>query len=162
MYAPNALEPRLYFSYRQFFVYDSGIKAPGCLWTPAHFAQGFARRESNVSFGTILESGHADVRCYHGPFRHDGVYERVIAVPFHVLSGKAAIDGPDEVGVGRAIELRSGHYRIVAAQRVVDAGEEVIDLFIEEVAQPLGRSTVILADDLLSPPEHLVETAEIA
>jgi hypothetical protein len=33
----------------------------GCAWTAEHTAQGFARRQSTVNFGTLLEFGYADV-----------------------------------------------------------------------------------------------------
>jgi hypothetical protein len=156
------LPPRLYFSYGQFLVYDCGVKAPGSLWTDAHSAQGFARRESTVSFGTLLEFGHADVFYCRGAFRHDGAHERVIAVPFSVFTGKIMVDGPEEVGIARTFGLPLGNYRIVAAQRLVGGGEELVELFAEKLDDALGESRVIIADDLLNPPVRLVETAEIA
>jgi hypothetical protein len=156
------LQPRLYFSYRQFLVYDFSVKAPGCLWTEAHSVQGFARRESVVSFGTLLEFGYADVSYRRGPFQPHEAYERVIAVPLTVSTGKVIVDGPEEINIGRGFELPVGDYQIVAAQRVVGDGEELIDLFVETVDEPLRSSKVIVADALLNPPVHLVETAEIA
>jgi hypothetical protein len=63
------LKPRLYYSYSQFLVYDFSVKTPGCLWTPAHSAPGFARRESAVSFSTLLEFGYADISYRRGPFQ---------------------------------------------------------------------------------------------
>ena len=61
------LKPRLYFSYSQFMVYDRE-HIPGCIWTDGHVAQGFARKESVVCFGTLLEYGHADVSATVGAY----------------------------------------------------------------------------------------------
>jgi len=162
MSAKTLLQPRLYFSYRQFFVYDFSVDTPGSIWTDAHSAQGFARRESAVSFGTLLEFGYADVSYRRDPFQPYEAYERVIAVPFVVSTGRVVVDGPEEINIGRLFELPPGNYQIVAAQRVVGDEEELIDLFVEKVDEPLRNSKVIVADALLNPPVHLVETAEIA
>ncbi|MEI8376840.1 MAG: competence protein ComJ [Planctomycetota bacterium] len=162
MYAQSLLQPRLYFSYSQFFVYDSVVKAPGCLWTDAHSAQGFARRESVISFGTLLEFGFADVYFHRGPFQPREAYERVIAVPFVIFTGKVMVDGPEEIKIGRAIELPVGNYQIVAAQRVVGDDEELIDLFVDKLEEPLWSSKIIVADAMLNPAFQLVESAEVA
>jgi hypothetical protein len=162
MDAQSLLQPRLYFSYSQFLVYDSAVKAPGCLWTDAHSAQGFARRDSAVSFGTLLEFGFADVSLRRGPFQPSETYERVIAVPFVVSTGRVIVDGPEEIKIGRAIELPVGNYQIVAAQRVLGDDEELIDLFVDKLEEPLRNSKIIVADAMLNPSAQLVETAEVA
>ncbi|MCZ7667023.1 MAG: competence protein ComJ [Chloroflexi bacterium] len=127
-----------------------------------HSAQGFARRESTVSFGTLLEYGYADVFCHRGPFQSDKAYERVIAVPFLVCTGKLMVDGPEEINVGRTLELPVGNYRVVCAQRVVDDETELIEIFFEKVDEPLRKSEVIIADAILDPCVELLETAEVA
>jgi hypothetical protein len=86
----------------------------------------------------------------------------VIAVPFLVTTGKVLIDGPEEISVGRALELPTSNYRLVAAQRVVNDEEGRIDLFFEKLGEPIGNSKVIVADPLLDPPVHLVETVDVA
>jgi len=83
-------------------------------------------------------------------------------VPFAVFSGKVVIDGPEEIGVERIVELPVGNYRLVAAQRAAAGQEEVIGLFVEKVDTALGKSAVVIADALLSPPAELIETAEVA
>src|SRR5713101_4365790 len=94
------LTPRLYFSYSQFFVRDPSIGIPSNPWTEKHSAQGFARTgESTVYFASLLEYGYADVVCELGPFVPDESYERVIAVPFTVVTGKVIVDGPEERNV---------------------------------------------------------------
>src|SRR6185295_10740927 len=92
---PSSL-PRLYFSYNQFMVYDQSVQLPGCDWTDDHFAQGFARRESVVNFNALLEFGYADVEISFEPYQPKQEDERVIAVPFHVMSGKVVVEGPEE------------------------------------------------------------------
>src|SRR5437867_205072 len=115
MSARASLSPRLYFSYGQFLVYDQGVPAPGCLWTHGHTAQGFARRGSTVCFRTLLEYGYADVTYELGPFPRDSSYDRVIAVPFLVTTGRVVVDGPEERDVGRIVPLPIGDYRLTAA-----------------------------------------------
>jgi hypothetical protein len=156
------LSPKLYFSYGQFHVYDSSVKAPGCIWCAEHFAQGFARRESTVCFRTLLEYGFADVYCKDIAFLQTGKYERAIGVPFLVTSGRVIIDGPEEINIERELCIPVGNYRIVAAQCIVGEDEESVDLFFEFLHEPLSKSEIIVSDLGLSPPLHLLETANAA
>ena len=158
------LTPDLYFSYSQFFVYDATIQMPACEWTKTHSDQGFARREGTVAFGTLLEYGTAIVRiaaCHYEPSED---YDRVIEVPFSVVSGKVIIDGPEETETGRErnFMLAPGNYRLVAAQRVTGDENLAIDLFFELLTKPLERSAVLVADAALNPPTALLETAAVA
>ena len=50
----------------------------------------------------------------------------------------------------------------MAAQRVVDEGEEVIELYFELLDESALRSKVLVADEELDPPQELLEDAEIA
>jgi hypothetical protein len=156
------LFPRLYFSYGQFFVHDSTVTAPGCVWTDSHSAQGFARRESVICFGTLLEFGYADLSYSLSSYEPKETYERVIAVPVTFVTGRVVIDGPEEIGVERGFEVRPGNYQVVAAQRVVGVDREVIDLFVEAVCSTVGKSRIIVSDGQLDPPSELVETADVA
>jgi|ERR1039458_2679254 hypothetical protein len=156
------LQPDMHFSYSQFFVYDKSVVTPGCEWTKAHSDQGFARRDSSVAVGTLLEYGTAKVVVVMCPYKPQEEYERVIAVPFLVCSGKVVVDGPEEADIGRTFALPSGNYRLVAAQQKLGDKEEVIHLFCESVMKPLEQSEVILADEALSPPTPLIETARVA
>jgi hypothetical protein len=158
----TALSRRLYFSYSQFVVYDQSVELPGCAWTDAHSAQGFARRESTVCFNTPLQFGYADVTVRRSAYEPREEYERVIVVPFLVTSGKVIVDGPEESDVERSFALRPGNYRLVAAQRVTGDEEEAIDLFFELLTKPLERSAVLVAGQALNPPSPLIETAGIA
>lgn len=158
----TALSPRLYFSYSQFMVYDQSEQLPGCDWTEEHTAQGFARRESTVCFGTLLEFGNSDIVVTVGQYRPELQYERVITVPFRSASGRVTVEGPEEMDVERDFELPSGDYRLTAAQTVIGDDEERIDLFFEPVTTPLKHSIIVIADEMLTPPESLIETAEIA
>jgi hypothetical protein len=158
----TALSPRLYFSYSQFMVYDQSEKLPGCDWTEEHTAQGFARRESTVCFGTPLEFGHADVSVTVGAYQPQTEYERVIFVPFRSASGKVTVEGPEDMDVDRAFDMPRGDYKLTAAQAIISDDEERIDLFFEPVSEPLKQSSIIGADEVLNPPEPLIETAGIA
>jgi hypothetical protein len=149
-------------------VFDGSVKLPGCAWTAEHSAQGFARRESAVNFGTLLEFGFADVAVMQGAYRPTEEYERVIEVPFRVTSGRVIVGGPEEMEDERMIELPPGDYRLTATQRVTaeegeeEDGEEAIDLFFELLPQPLERSSVLVADEALSVPNRFLETAGVA
>jgi hypothetical protein len=77
-------------------VYDKTEPAPGCIWTDTHVSQGFARRESTVGFGTILEFGDAELRVQLGQYSANKDHERVIAVPFYSPSGEVVVQGPEE------------------------------------------------------------------
>ena len=156
------LTPRLYFSYGQFLVYDQSVVAPGCLWTERHTEQGFARRKSTVCFGTLLEFGYADVNYRIGRLIASESYERVIAVPFVVVTGKVVVDGPEENDVQRLVELPPGNYRLVSAQRALADDEEVIDLFFEKVDGLCHLSEIIVADEELDGGDALLETADVA
>ena len=72
------------------------------------------------------------------------------------------MDGPDELHPGRSFALPPGDYRLVAAQYVVSDDEEEIDIFFEPLAQPLEKSVILVADDVLQPQVPLLETAEVA
>jgi len=157
-----SLSPRLYFSYSQFMVYDESVRLPGCAWTGEHSAQGFARRESTVNFGTLLEFGYADVAIAGSAYQPQKEYERVIAVPFLVTSGKVIVEGPEETETERNVRLPPGDYRLIAAQSVTGEEEESIDLSFELLAKPLEQSCVLVADKALCVPNRLVETAEVA
>ena len=150
------------FSYGQFLVFDHSVALPGCAWTEVHFRQGFARRERNVCFGTLLEFGHAELAVYLGPCESQDDYERVVEVPIEVSSGQVGIQGPEEVGSQRFVELKKGHYRLVAAQVVTDEEQEAIAIFFELLAKPITCSQVLVADDALDPPATLIESVEIA
>jgi hypothetical protein len=162
MYTKVRLSPRLYFSYSQFMVYDQRVQLPGCAWTDEHSAQGFARRDSVVNFGTPLEFGYADVFVSRNAYQPREEYKRIIAVPFLVTSGKIIVEGPEEKKPDRNVALPPGNYRLVAAQQVTADDGEVIDLFFELLTKPLERSSILLADDALNPGASLLETAGVA
>jgi len=162
MNATTVLSPSLYFSYSQFMVYDQSEQLPGCAWTEEHTAQGFARRESAVCFGTPLEFGNANVVATVGAYRPEAQYERVITVPFRSVSGRVTVEGPEEMDIDRAFDLPCGDYKLTAAQTILSDDDERIDLFFESVAPPLERSAIVIADEMLNPPAVLLETARIA
>lgn len=156
------LLPILYFSYSQFMVYDKSVQFPGCDWTAEHMLQGFARRESSVNFNTPLEFGYANIAISHEACQLRPEYQRVIAVPFRVTSGKVVVEGPEETIVERSVSLPLGNYRLVAAQYVTGHDREIIDLYFEPLSRSLEQSAILVADEALSPPTPLIETASVA
>lgn len=159
------LVPTLYFCYWQFTVYDLDVAMPVCVLEDAHFDQGFARRESVVTFRTMIQFGDADVNVVVSDYEADANYQRIVAVPFLVTSGTVVVSSPEEIDSERQFTVPPGYYRLVAAQAVisddVEDAAEVIDLFLEARDTPLERSQILVADDELSPPEVFVETAKI-
>jgi hypothetical protein len=156
------LEPTLNFSYGQFFVYDRFVRFPGCIWTERHYAQGFARRESSVCIGTLLEYGLGEIRFQLQEYSPDEAFERVIAVPFRVITGSIVVAGPEELRPQRSITVPIGNYRLVAAQRVVGDEEEALNLFFEELKVPSSISEILKSDVSLRISGELLETAETA
>lgn len=157
----DMLQPKMYFSYGQFLVFDQSVKQPGCDWTNEHYAQGFARRDSTACIRALSEFGHANVRVSSANYLATDDYARVIAVPFFVESGVVIVEGPEEVGTNRMVRLPAGCYRLVVAQSIA-VEDEVIDLFFERVPNTLNSSEIIVCDDELDPPAILIETAAVA
>jgi Competence protein J (ComJ) len=155
----TSLKPDLYFSYSQFYVHDASVLSRRLDWTKAHSNQGFARREKAVAFGALLEFGMAKIRVAIHPYEPREEYERVIAVPFKVTSGKIIVGSPNETHSARDrnFALPPGNYRLVAAQRVTGDDQAAIDLFFEPLAKPPKRSAILVADAGLHPPARLIE-----
>jgi hypothetical protein len=165
----SLLTSSLYFSYGQLLVFDASAESEaGLEWTDEHTRQGFARRDSSVSFATIAQFGNADVHVYKHRFVN-GSYARAVAVPMYLPTGAVKIIGPEEYYIDRHVVLEVGHYRLVAAQRVIltaaDPDQEDtigIDLFFEALITPIQSSSVLVADAAISPNGELVEKAEVA
>ena len=155
------LSTRIAFGYSQFLVFDKEAPA-GHQWSQGHYDQGFARTGRSVSFGTPLEFGHGAVLVHVGPYEGRDDHTRVIEVPFEVSSGEVVVGGPEEFPVKpeRVFQLPKGHYRLVAAQAVIEEDQEKIDLYFEKLAEPLATSRIISADEGMHPPTPLLETAE--
>jgi Competence protein J (ComJ) len=150
------------YSYSQLQVFDSDIDRPGFHWTEEHVEQGFARQSRNVSFATLSSYGTADVAVFVAAYEERGEYERVIAVPFELKSGKLEFGGPEESAHAHGLFLPNGHYRLVAAQTLLADDRERVDLYFEKLDLPLRRSRILVADEQLRPPATLSETAEVA
>jgi hypothetical protein len=115
-----------------------------------------------VSFGTLLEFGHGDVAVHLGPYKGKDDHERVIEVPIEVSSGEVVVGGPEEYPNKHIVKVPKGHYRLVAAQTVTGDDREAIDLYFERLTEPLGKSRIVVADDVLDPPSPLLESVETA
>lgn len=152
----------IYFSYGQFMVFDKSIKLPGCAWTEQHYQQGFARREMNVCFGTLLEFGRGDVSIHLGSYKNLADHQRAIEVPINVPSGEIVIAGPEEIEDKNVFTLSKGAYRLVAAQTVIGDDRELLDLYFEKLREPLSKSRILVGDDVLHDPNPLLESVEVA
>src|SRR4051812_11830691 len=96
------------FTHNQFLLYDVSVAVPQCEWTEDHSSQGFARRESAICIGTILQAGTAEVRVYHGPYLPQRDYQRVISNPFRSPSGRIVVCGLLEMYIAHLVQLRPG------------------------------------------------------
>jgi hypothetical protein len=153
----------LAISHWQFSVSDDADLDPGIEWTDVHSAQGFARRETVIAFGSIVQSATARLQVFLGPFVPDPAYARVQRVPLRVGSGVVSVAGPWDGRGGTKVSVTPGTYCVVAAQRFVgdeEDEEEAVDLFLEPTTEWPGRSEIIVADAALDPPPVLVETAD--
>jgi hypothetical protein len=155
-------EFQVYFSYNQFMVFDKEVKSPGNDWTDDHVRQGFARRDSSVNFGTLLEFGDAKVQVFKAPYAPDENDERVIAVPFFCSSGEVLIEGPEEDSRD-PVRIEPGHFVLTVAQQVNQEDERLfIRLYFSSVESQTVHSQIIVADEQLTLPHQLLETSEIA
>ena len=151
---------RIYISHSEFFIYDADVKYPRCKWAEGHVRQGFARRDSEIAVGALIEYGYAEVVVVYQPYSFRVEYERVITVPFRVTSGVVLIEGPEDES-DRRIDCPVGDYRLTVAQFSLDEEAEVIHLFFEPVASPIEQSSILIADKALDPTAPLIETCEI-
>lgn len=152
------------FGYNQFIVLDSAVSNAAFQWTDDNMNQGFARQDSVVSFVTLTQYGKADLRVFLSEYTHDAYYERVIAVPFYSVSGKLVVEGPEESGLMKPVEIPKGNYFLFAAQKKV--GDDSlrcflgIDLFLERQGNR-NDCQIIKADSLLKPPKTLIQHTSI-
>jgi hypothetical protein len=152
---------RFDFDHGQFLVYDVSVEGPQCEWTEVHCNQGFARRESAACIATMLQDGSADVTVFFGPFVEQESYQRVIALPFHAPEGKIVIGGLLELYLAHVLFCPRGHYKLYVAQWIADEEDERegVHLFFHPQEEPVTKSEITLADEGLSPPAILLESA---
>jgi len=146
------------YSYNQILVFDSLESTPGCQWSDAHWQQGFARRNSIVSFATLDQAGTAALSIVEDAGQEEGVV-RAIQTSLDVPSGKVCIEGVDEYPISRYVKLIPGVYRVTASQRR-DSSRLAIFLSFSHSSQ-FVPSLIIKADSLLNPRGELLETSDI-
>jgi hypothetical protein len=84
-------------------------------------------------------------------------------VPFLAATGIVIVCGPEELNYQRRrFSVPRGNYRLVAAQRIIGDEHEAVDLFFEALSMPLERSTILISDHGLNPPNPLVECCDAA
>ncbi len=155
------LEPKLQFSFNQFFIYDSSV-FPGSDWKQDHINQGFVRRENVIAVGTIIGFGEAFVSLFINEGYLDlGKYERVFSIPITIVSGEINIDGPEEHPTDRKIKVESGFYVAEIGQKVIGEYEESIHIYLRKVSSEVVASKILLADDALHPGATLIETGDM-
>jgi len=168
MNPPLLAETQVSFSHWQVLIYDSAVANPCLEWTEGHSGQGFARKESALCLGTLLQAGDAVVRVYSGQYTWREGYQRVLSVPFFTPTGRVIIHGLMEFYLGRVIFLQPQHYLLIAAQRLVgdisddEADDlETIELYFAGMGNnPATCSQILTADEGLNPPNTLLEDAD--
>lgn len=165
---------KLIFGYGQFIVTDAQISNCAFLWSEENMNQGFARQESVASFVTLEQFGVANLTVFLGsyPTVFLGGYpsgkkhERVIAVPFNLVSGSLLIEGPEEAGLIEPLKVAKGAYRLVSAQTLLSAANDeepvlALDLYLEKKEKLPDSSTIIIQDKQLNPSFPLLEFTAI-
>jgi hypothetical protein len=157
------LEDVAYISCGQILIFDHAVSLPGLEWSEQHYAQGFARQPSNVALRTLIEFGDATVRVWvdEDPPSLE-IYSRVHAIPFEVTTGKVLIEGPEEINIGRSLDLPDGHYRLTLAQLAESESTQLVHLMFQKLVEPMSCSAVLLKDEDLAPILPLLESAATA
>jgi hypothetical protein len=156
------LSPDLVFSFCQFTVQDliadEILEGFSFNITERHCDQGFSRLESVATFNTLEELGSAEVTITEGKFDPSDTYNRVITVPFTVVTGQLVVVAPEDMSDERLFKLAPGFYLLTVAQRAIDEDREVIDLYFESLVTQAKESRIIVADDYLRPVYPLLES----
>lgn len=128
------LEPKLKFSFSQFFIYDPSVN-PESDWKQSHINQGFIRREGVIVVGTMIGFGEASVSLFVNEGELDlEKYERVFSIPISIVSGEINIDGPEEHPTDRRVKIEPGLYMVTIGQKVIGEYEETIDIYLKNIS----------------------------
>lgn len=146
-------------SYSQISVFRKGLENPFNDWDDTHIAQGFAWRPEAVSFGSLLNDGE----CYINISIQDKVLKsngsiRTIVVPFEVKEcGVEIASITDAIKV----DIPSGIYELVF--NIIPNGKDGLDVYEFAFVQNDGpKPRIILADELINPPDTLLMQAKPA
>lgn len=109
----------------------------------------------------MLQYGQADTTVYFGPYLQQENYQRVITLPFHSPTGKIIIQGMMQIYLAHILFCDKGHYKLYVAQWIADEEDECegVHLFFDPQENPVTKSEIIIADEGLSPPAVLLESA---
>ena len=128
-------------------------------WNRIHGSQGYSWRPGSVSFGTIDADEYPPLTvvlqdAYLPPISTT----RVIKVPFQVEDDGVVVSDP--LTQDWRVPIPAGNYALYFAIEPFEASWKYSLTFISEEALP--KAEIILADELLSPPDELLMEAELA
>ena len=131
------------FSFSQIGVFDASLERPFNDWSDDHVRQGFAWRPGSVFFGTLVESGTAQVSVLFADEVPDLSWaRRAIVVPF--VSGVGAQLEVGSVSDSFLIRLSRDVGSLVFAQGLSSSGEP---LRCDAVFLPGSSSPAVLIED---------------
>lgn len=150
----------LEISYSQIAIFIKGTKFPFNDWTDIHVKQGFAWRSESVCFGSLLNDGKCmvnvsiqkSVKVLEGSIR-------TIVVPFHISEHKIEVAS---ITQGECIQMPKGLYELVfnVIPKSNENDYDIYDIAFVETSTPIER--ILLADDMLNPPDKLLMEANPA
>ncbi len=147
----------MFVSYSQVTVFDPALEEPFNDWSDRHVAQGFAWRSGSVSFGTLLESGMADVQLRFADGRATAaeISTRAIEVPFSVPeSGRLEVAS---IASSEPVSVEPGYRSLLFETWLPPDGKMVVRLTLAKESASDAR--VVKADPELAPTYPLLMEA---
>ena len=130
----------LYYSYSQFIVYD-GDDLGDFPWTDIHIAQGFIRRDSEVSIRTLTEYGCASIELFLNAYDGDQNFDRLLKCPFYAKSGHVFVISPDQTDDDSPmLVVDPGHYSLVVGQKFISDLDDDPEAEFNEFIKVYGGS----------------------
>jgi hypothetical protein len=128
-------------------------------WNRTHDVQGFSWRPGSVSFGTFDADGYRRFTVeLKDSYAYPATAIRIIKVPFLVEEDGIVVIDP--LTQGWHLPIPPGNYALFFTIEPFEAFWKYSLTFIPE--QVLPKAEIILADQLLSPPEELLMQADPA
>ena len=128
-------------------------------WNSTHGAQGFSWRPGSVSFGTFDADDDALISIeLQDSYISSAAATRIIKVPFQVENDGIILIDP--LTQEWHVPIPAGNYALFFAIEPFEASWKYSLIFVAEEVLP--EAEIILADELLSPPDELLMHTEPA
>lgn len=128
-------------------------------WNSTHGAQGFSWRPGSVSFGTFDADDNVQISVeLQNSYISPVAAIRIIKVPFQVEEDGVTLI--DVLTQKWRVPIPEGNYALFFAVEPFEASWKYLLTFVSEKVLP--EAEIMLADELLSPPDELLMDAEPA